>query len=325
MSGTPTEFASLKSQKSYRSSVNGSQNDCPRELAMNASHASTGVLSPPPNQRKEIKMTKTTELAAMNIATNNIISGLKTLREDFASADKQYLDGAENLYNLVGQIYDFYRQVIADKDSIKRFNKAFTEQKLGGKEDAGIERKVLRVATNGIKRMTENRYKTYARVMKAAYEEKIHEHIAAGGFKSFADWVKQMGGFEGITRATEPKDANDAAEALEQAKRFYANTKGFAIKTTKTKKLPATDEAKKELGAGGYFIALVRCDDAVVVDTIATPSLVNNTIKASVKRRSKEVEKWVEEQSIATNRKIINAKTGEEVSAEEVDRQLEAA
>lgn len=270
-------------------------------------------------------MTKTTELAAMNIATNNIISGLKTLREDFASADKQYLDGAENLYNLVGQIYDFYRQVIADKDSIKRFNKAFTEQKLGGKEDAGIERKVLRVATNGIKRMTENRYKTYARVMKAAYEEKIHEHIAAGGFKSFADWVKQMGGFEGITRATEPKDANDAAEALEQAKRFYANTKGFAIKTTKTKKLPATDEAKKELGAGGYFIALVRCDDAVVVDTIATPSLVNNTIKASVKRRSKEVEKWVEEQSIATNRKIINAKTGEEVSAEEVDRQLEAA
>lgn len=268
---------------------------------------------------------KTTELAAANIATNNIISGLMSVREDFAAADKEYLDGAENLYNLVGQIYDFYCQVIADKDSTKRFNTAFAEQDLGGKDDAGIERKVLRLATNGIKRMTENRYKTYARVLKAAYEVKIHDHIASGGFKSFADWVKQMGGFEGITRATEPKDGNDAAEALEQAKRFYANAKGFVIKTTKTKKLPTTDEAKKELGAGGYFIALVRCDDDVVVDTIATPSLVNNTIKASVKRRTKEVEKWQEEQSIVTNHKIIHAKTREEVSVEEADRQLEAA
>jgi hypothetical protein len=52
---------------------------------------------------------------------------------------------------------------------------------------------------------------------------------------------------------------------------------------------------------------------------------VNNTIKASVKRRSKAVEKWVEEQSITTDRKIINAKTGEEVSAEEAQAELEAA
>lgn len=270
---------------------------------------------------------KSDEVAAANIATDNIISGLKTLRDDFASADKQYLDGAENLYNLVGQIYDFYRQVIADKDSIKRFNRAFAAIKddVGGKDDAGIERKVLRLATNGIKRMTENRYKTYARVLKAADEVKIHETIAAGGFKSFADWVKQMGGFEGITRAIEPKNGNDAAEALEQAKQFYADAKGFAIKVTKTKKLPSTEEINNELEAGGFLIALVRYDDFVVVDTIATPSLVNNTIKASVKRRSKAVAKWVEEQSITTNRTITRVATGEEVSAEEAQAELEAA
>lgn len=270
---------------------------------------------------------KSDELSTANIATDAIIRGLKTLRDDFKAADEQYLDGAENLYNLVGQIYDFYRQVIADKDSIKRFNKEWKtiKNKVGGKDDAGIERKVLRLATHDIKRMTENRYKTYARVLKAAYEVKIHEYIAAGGFNSFADWVKQMGGFEGITRATEPKDANKAAEALEQAKQFYADAKGFAIKTTKTKKLPVPDEVKKELEAGGYFIALVRYDDDVVVDTIATPSLVNNAIKASVKRRTTEVQQWKKEQSITTNHKIINAKTGEEVSEDEAQAELEAA
>lgn len=267
----------------------------------------------------------TDEKAAMNIATNNIINGLKVLREDFAAADKQYLDGAENLYNLVGQIYDFYRQVIADKESIKNFNYEFKELKLGGKEDAGIERKVLRIATNGIKRMTENRYKTYARVLRAAYDINIHETIAAGGFKSFADWVKQMGGFEGITRATAPKDANNAAEALEQAKQFYAQAKGFTIKTTKTKKLPGTEELEKELAESDFVIALVRKVDGVVVDTIATQSLVNSTIKASVKRRGKEVAKWQQEQSITTNHTTIRVANGEQVSAEEAQAELEAA
>lgn len=305
---------------------NEPRNDCSR-VGNGAFHGTTGVGPTSTNQRKEIKMAeeKTTQLEAANIATNNIISGLQTLNADFKSANAQYLDGAENLYNLVGQIYEFYRQVIADKDSTKSFNKAFNDQKLGGKDDAGIERKVLRVATNGIKNMTENRYKTYARVLKAAYEVKIHDRIAAGGFKSFAHWVKQMGGFEGISRATEPKDVNAAEEALKQAKQFYADAKGFVIKTTETEQLHITNAAKQESTAGGYFIALVRCDDSVVVDTIGTPSLVNNTIKASVKRRSGEMKQWKEKQDRAINRKILNVKTGEELSAEEAARLLETA
>jgi hypothetical protein len=268
---------------------------------------------------------KTDENAAANKATKNIIVGLGNLQVKFAAADTQYLDGAENLYNLVGQIYDFYRQVVSSKESIKNFNTQFNELKLGGKEDAGIERKVLRLATNGIKRMTDNRYKTYSRVLKAAYDIEIHKTIAAGGYTSFASWVKQMGGFEGIARKTEPKNANDAAEALEQAKQFYADAKGFAIKTTKTKKLPSTPELQKEWAESDFVVALVRCVDGVLVDAIATKSLVNNTIKASVKRRSKEVAEWQQEQNITTNHKIINVQTGEEVSAEEAQAELEAA
>ena len=274
---------------------------------------------------------KNEEKKAKRLEVGSIISGLKTLREGFAVADKQYLDGAENLYNLVGQIYDFYRQVIADKDSIKRFNEEFNKLKeeFGGKDDAGIERKVLRIATNGIKRMTENRYKTYARVLKAAYEVKIHEDIGnledKKAYHSFADWVKEMGGFEGIKRLTEPKGANNAAEALEQAKQFYAQAKGFAIKTTKTKKLPATDEMRKEAAESDFVVALVRKVDGVVVDTIATQSLVNSTIKASVKRRGKEVAKWQQEQSITTNHTTIRVANGEQVSAEEAQAELEAA
>lgn len=269
---------------------------------------------------------KTDELSAANKVTNSIISGLKVLREDFAAADKEYLDGAESLYNLVGQIYDFYRQVIADKDSIKRFNEEFNKLKeeLGGKDDAGIERKVLRIATNGIKRMTENRYKTYARVLKAAYEVKIHDHIASGGFKSFADWVKQMGGFEGITRATEPKDANNAAEALEQAKQFYADPdRTGAVKATNAKNIPSVPVEDRHKHTE-FKVLLVRDADNSIVDSTVASSVVNNAIKHLAKKRQAEVNKWMEKQSISTNY-TITRRNGEQVSAEEAQAELEAA
>ena len=272
---------------------------------------------------------KNEEKKAKRLEVGSIISGLKTLREGFAVADKQYLDGAENLYNLVGQIYDFYRQVIADKDSIKRFNEQFKKLKLGGKEDAGIERKVLRIATNGIKHMTENRYKTYARVLKAAYEVKIHEDIGnledKKAYHSFADWVKEMGGFEGIKRLTEPKGANNAAEALEQAKQFYADPdRTGAVKSSNAKSIPevSINDTEKQ---SAFKVVLVRVADNSIVDSTAASSVVNNAIKHLAKKRQAEVNKWMEKQSITTNNTTIRVANGEQVSAEEAQAELEAA
>ena len=248
---------------------------------------------------------------------------------DFDSADKEYWSGAAALYNQVGICLEVYAGLKENKkakdvffDKIKTLKEA---GQYSGKDTASLERKVLNYATrkaNGFAEKRENRLKTYGQVIKIAYENDIHTKIANKKIDDFASWVKAMGGFEGITRATGAAKTDNAS--LDVATKYYASADCSSVKATNAKNIPSVTVEDRHKHTE-FKVLLVRVADNSIVDSTVASSVVNNAIKHLAAKRKDTINDW---QNNGT--KYFNAYTREEVSREEVEAEeaqaeLEAA
>lgn len=248
---------------------------------------------------------------------------------DFDNADREYWNGASALYNQVGICLEVYAGLKANKKAKDVFFDKIKKLKEGGqysgKDTASLERKVLNYATRnakGFDKKRENRLKTYGQVIKIAYDAEIHTKIADGKITDFATWVRALGGFEGITRAT--GEAKSVNASLDVATKYYASQDCSAVKNINSKNIPSVPVEDRHKNTE-FKVLLVRVADNSIVDSTVASSAVNNAIKHLSAKRSDTIKKWEEAQSGITNHTITRVATGEEVSAEEAQAEMEAA
>jgi hypothetical protein len=243
-------------------------------------------------------------------------------RGDAGAADKEYLAGAKALYKLIGECFSVY---VGFKDANKQVREFFNKEIEGLAKDGLIintsatplERKVVRYVTLGVATMKDPRTKVYANTLRIAYDLGIHED----GDLSFAEWVEGMGGFEGVTRGDNAsKNPDDRNDAVEKAVEFYTSSLNPVLETEALPPVIANKfKAEKQHSHASLAVALVRKEPNkgfTILDIADSQAAVTATLKYLGKNRTFTLQEGTT---------IINAKTGEEVSEDEAQAELEAA
>ncbi len=158
-------------------------------------------------------MTTETNNAELNyqIATK-AVSDLKNLRKQFKSADNQLMRAHKAVYTVLSCAFDVLVN-LKTADEPKRVHNVFEQQLESMKRDAkakhaiastSLELKVIRFVCGDLKQKREN---SYARVLRVAFAEDIHNKDI-----SFVDWILASGGVDQVRRSGNGEAKKDFAE-----------------------------------------------------------------------------------------------------------------
>ncbi|MEO1110045.1 MAG: hypothetical protein AAFX90_19190 [Pseudomonadota bacterium] len=158
----------------------------------------------------------------MTIETNNAelnfeiatkaVADLKNLRKQFKSADNRLMSAHKAVYTVLSCAFD----VLVDlktADEPKRVRSVFEQQLEAMTRDAkakhaiastSIELKVIRFVCGDLKQKRES---SYARVLRVAFAEEIHNKEM-----SFVDWILASGGVDQVRRSGNAEAKKDFAE-----------------------------------------------------------------------------------------------------------------
>jgi predicted DNA-binding protein len=115
-----------------------------------------------------------------NKIVKDVISNLTNAREDFNSAETEYQSAKHKIYNVLSVVFDQY-VALKSADKAKAVRELFEKKVKELKDDQSIvatkatslELLVLRVVIGNA--FKQEREKVYARVLRLALAEKIHE------------------------------------------------------------------------------------------------------------------------------------------------------
>lgn len=163
-------------------------------------------------------MNKTTQNAELNIQiATKAVADLTNLRKQFKSADNQLMHAHKAVYTVLSCAFDVLVSLKTAEES-KRVSDVFEQQLADMKRDAkakhaiastSIELKVIRFVCGDLKQKREN---SYARVLRVAFAEDIHNKDM-----NFVDWMLAAGGVEQVRRSGNGEAPKDFAEIARNA------------------------------------------------------------------------------------------------------------
>ena len=223
-------------------------------------------------------MTKNDKKTATEISKQNnkivrdVIVSLTNIRADFDVAENEYQSAKGRIYTVLSRVFEQYVAIKvaiqnADKKNQQTLRELF-EKKVDDLNDersivataaTSLELRVLRVVTGSA--FKAEREKAYARVLRIAFDEKIHEDET---YDSLADWIVGAGGIEEVRRTG--KAGSKQNEAKEAARVEYTAT-------TSSAQLPASlanKFVKVENSDPNFAVALVRKNADGTLSLVAT-------------------------------------------------------
>ena len=222
-------------------------------------------------------MTKNDKKTATEISKQNnkivrdVIVSLTNIRADFDVAENEYQSARGRIYTVLSRVFEQYVAIKvaiqnADKKNKQTLLELF-EKKVSDLNDersivataaTSMELRVLRVVTGST--FKTEREKAYARVLRIAFDEKIHEDEAM----SFADWIVGAGGIEEVRRSGKAgSKQNEAAEAARVE--YTATTASAQLPTSFANKF-----VKVENSDPNFAVALVRKNADGTLSLVAT-------------------------------------------------------
>ena len=240
---------------------------------------------------------------------NNVMTALNDVRADFESANNEFENATKKLYRTLSRIYDQYVVLKnADKETLKVFNQKVDELEIIKTEATPLATMLLRVVAGD--KLHDARVKSYAACFEFAFKNKKEAD-------SFTSYIMSFGGIDYVrrvaTETTTSKVSNDDVVAARQRLNSEAALMSISQKARKSMLVETSKSSCDEQ----FYVALVRKDNNEVVALADSKASVNATIKYVAKKDAAAAE--------PSNVKTINIKTGEEVSAEEADAQLNEA
>ena len=222
-------------------------------------------------------MTKNDKKTATEISKQNnkivrdVIVSLTNIRADFDVAENEYQSAKGSIYTVLSRVFEQYVAIrVAIKNADKKNQKTLLElfeKKVSDLNDersivataaTSLELRVLRVVTGST--FKTEREKAYARVLRIAFDEKIHEDEAM----SFADWIVGAGGIEEVRRSGKAgSKQNEAAEAARVE--YTATTASAQLPTSFANKF-----VKVENSDPNFAVALVRKNADGTLSLVAT-------------------------------------------------------
>ena len=222
-------------------------------------------------------MTKNDKKTATEISKQNnkivrdVIVSLTNIRADFDVAENEYQSARGRIYTVLSRVFEQYVAIrVAIKNADKKNQKTLLElfeKKVSDLNDersivataaTSLELRVLRVVTGST--FKTEREKAYARVLRIAFDEKIHEDEAM----SFADWIVGAGGIEEVRRSGKAgSKQNEAAEAARVE--YTATTASAQLPTSLANKF-----VKVENSDPNFAVALVRKNADGTLSLVAT-------------------------------------------------------
>lgn len=222
-------------------------------------------------------MTKNDKKTATEISKQNnkivrdVLVSLTNIRADFDVAENEYQSAKGRIYTVLSRVFDQYVAIKvavqnADKKNKQNLRELF-DKKLNDLNDersivataaTSLELRVLRVVTGSA--FKTEREKAYARVLRIAFDDKIHEDEEM----SFADWIVGAGGIEEVRRSG--KASSKQNEAAAAARVEYTAT-------TSSAQLPASLANKfveDKNGDENFAVALVRKNADGTLSLVAT-------------------------------------------------------
>ena len=252
--------------------------------------------TPTENSRKNNKIVK------------DVISNLTNARDDFNSAETEYQSAKHKIYNVLSVVFDQY-VALKSADKAKAVRELFEKKVKELKDDQSIvatqatslELLVLRVVIGNA--FKQEREKVYARVLRLALAEKIHEDAEL----SFVDWIVGAGGIEEVRRSD--AKATSSQEKVKAARAHY-NAALSALSVSVPKSVEKKFVSTTTNADDDFVVALVRKSSMTIVATTDSQSAVSATLKSLGKKfKLEEVEQNIvdAEQKAKAKAKAANA------------------
>jgi len=250
-----------------------------------------------------------------NKIVKDVISNLTNARDDFNSAETEYQSAKHKIYNVLSVVFDQY-VALKSADKAKAVRELFEKKVKELKDDQSIvatqatslELLVLRVVIGNA--FKQEREKVYARVLRLALAEKIHEDAEL----SFVDWIVGAGGIEEVRRSD--AKATSSQEKVKAARAHYnAALSALSVsvpKSVEKKFVSATTNADDD-----FVVALVRKSSMTIVATTDSQSAVSATLKSlgknfkleEVKRNIVDAEQRAKAKAKAANSNFASSAT----------------
>ena len=209
-------------------------------------------------------MIKTTQNAELNIQiATKAVADLKNLRKQFKSADNQLMRAHKAVYTVLSCAFDVLVSLKTAEES-KRVSDVFEQQLVDMKRDAkakhaiastSIELKVIRFVCGDLKQKRES---SYARVLRVAFAEDIHNKDM-----NFVDWMLAAGGVDQVRRSGNGEAPKDFAEIARTA--LKSVTPLAHVAAAHIKRAGDNEAADEE-----FCIALVRKNSDGTFGMVAT-------------------------------------------------------
>ena len=212
-----------------------------------------------------------------NKIVKDVISNLTNAREDFNSAETEYQSAKHKIYNVLSVVFDQY-VALKSAEKAKAVRELFEKKVKELKDDQSIvatkatslELLVLRVVIGNA--FKQEREKVYARVLRLALAEKIHEDAEL----SFVDWIVGAGGIEEVRRSD--AKATSSQEKVKAARAHY-NAALSALSVSVPKSVEKKFVSTTTNADDDFVVALVRKSSMTIVATTDSQSAVSATLK----------------------------------------------
>ena len=213
-----------------------------------------------------------------NKIVKDVISKLTNARDDFNSAETEYQSAKHKIYNVLSVVFDQY-VALKSADKAKAVRELFEKKVKELKDDQSIvatkatslELLVLRVVIGNA--FKQEREKVYARVLRLALAEKIHEDAEL----SFVDWIVGAGGIEEVRRSD--AKATSSQEKVKAARAHY-NAALSALSVSVPKSVEKKFVSTTTNADDDFVVALVRKSSMTIVATTDSQSAVSATLKS---------------------------------------------
>ena len=243
-----------------------------------------------------------------NKIVKDVISKLTNARDDFNSAETEYQSAKHKIYNVLSVVFDQYvalKSAEKAKAVCELFEKKVKElkddQSIVATKATSLELLVLRVVIGNA--FKQEREKVYARVLRLALAEKIHEDAEL----SFVDWIVGAGGIEEVRRSD--AKATSSQEKVKAARAHY-NAALSALSVSVPKSVEKKFVSTTTNADDDFVVALVRKSSMTIVATTDSQSAVSATLKSLGKKfKLEEVERNIvdAEQKAKAKAKAANA------------------
>lgn len=265
-------------------------------------------------------MTTQTNDTELNIQiAYKAVDDLKALRKQFVSADKKLQRAHIAVYSVLASAFDVLVS-LKTAEHQKRVLEVFENQLESMTRDrrakhaiatTSIELKVIRFVCGELKQKREN---SYARVLRVAFAENLHEKNVC-----FVDWLVAAGGVDEVRRS----GGKERTDYSELARKAYATSASISDVAPALINLARESEQADT----GFCVAIVRKNvDGTfsIVTTVDNASLTKQALARAGKTLSDD-QKKIDEVNAARERAHAASKAARQLLGDEAEAQQEAA